>query len=304
MPDLRDADPTRAAPPRNAALVRVVANRLAEQTSTWDRRPPAASSRPAWPTDLTAKPQPEGGHPAPLPVDPATPIELPRSALAQPGLTAGSSAPESSQQSTMSSPEIQPRGEGNDRSGLPVGALARGTSVQAPATLVPDLPRTAAEWNDSRGESIRTRPSGRSTTSAEQVPSVSSNLGSVSGLGALPRGRTGIDPGPGGEALPPTPPGVRAHLATMMPGLTMAAPASAEGAALGMGGGFRSGTEGDGGDFSFQASAGGGGGTNSTIDLSKTNELLQQVLDAVRQRSSKIDSSLPNGGSPVYAERL
>ncbi len=124
MPDLRDAEPTRAAPPRNDALVRVVANRLAEQTSTWNRRPPAAPSRPAWPTDLTAQPQPEGSHPALLPVDPATPIELPRSALAQPGLTAGNFVPEMSQQSTMSSPETHPRGEGDDRSASPVGALA------------------------------------------------------------------------------------------------------------------------------------------------------------------------------------
>jgi hypothetical protein len=46
----------------------------------------------------------------------------------------------------------------------------------------------------------------------------------------------------------------------------------------------------------FSASASEGG----SIDLSKTNELLQQLVDAVRKQQS---SSLPIGGPLVYADR-
>ena len=38
----------------------------------------------------------------------------------------------------------------------------------------------------------------------------------------------------------------------------------------------------------------------STVDLSRTNELLQQLIDAVRKQRG---SSLPPGGPPVYPDR-
>jgi hypothetical protein len=44
----------------------------------------------------------------------------------------------------------------------------------------------------------------------------------------------------------------------------------------------------------------GSSASTGSLDLSKTNELLQQLLDAVRKQRG---ASLPPGGLPVYPDR-
>lgn len=46
------------------------------------------------------------------------------------------------------------------------------------------------------------------------------------------------------------------------------------------------------------ASSGSGG-----VDMTRTNELLQQIVDALRKQASRSNASLPGGGNLVYSER-
>ena len=83
---------------------------------------------------------------------------------------------------------------------------------------------------------------------------------------------------------------VRNPMASDMRGLSSSGPAGPASGHGGMGQGAA--------DF-----AGGGSPSSqsgNSVDLSKTNELLQQLIDAVRKQS---DSSLPAGGRSVYPER-
>ena len=42
----------------------------------------------------------------------------------------------------------------------------------------------------------------------------------------------------------------------------------------------------------------------ATPELAQTNDLLQQILDAIRKPGTTASSSLPTGGPPVHAERI
>ena len=50
-------------------------------------------------------------------------------------------------------------------------------------------------------------------------------------------------------------------------------------------------------------SSDGNGGSSNSMDLARTNDLLQQILDALRKPSSFSGTSLPVGGNAFYAER-
>ena len=57
-------------------------------------------------------------------------------------------------------------------------------------------------------------------------------------------------------------------------------------------------------DSGVPGNAGGGSGSNSGFDLSKTNELLGQILEALRKQPTTASTSLPAAGPSLYASRL
>jgi len=291
MPDPNDRS-TAAVNPLATAAVRVVADRLAAQTSTWNGRPSAGPSWPPWPVGSTPPPQPAAPGSAPGSVTPPAPAPLDRSVLGRPSLAAGASAPRST--GSADSPGSSAQSQGEPATNLAAGPVAS----DRPATVVPTVPGAASGSGGFGGGAISHSASGRPSISAGGVASPAAGLA----LTAMSGGQSfSSAQGTGNSASEP--PGVRGRLPAMLSSLAIASPGATDGPGMGHGAGFQFATDGGSSGFGSVDSAANGGGGGAVMDLSKTNDLLQQLLDAVRQRKSGSNMLLPSGSSAVYAGR-
>ena len=302
--------------PSPAAAIRAVSDRLAEQRSTWDhsQSPP---SRPAWPiSSSVGKLQPAEtkiGLGPKLVTASTNPIELSPSVLAQPNPAAGESFPIATETAGVSPTKeglAAVRSSDSQAASLAGGQAARPSSVGSPE-VIPQVPGTAPEFGGSGAKSTRNHAASPVALHAAEpqivgqagggmAPSVASSPGFVSST-ASSGGRSNVDPASKGGASVEGSPGVPGRMPAAMSSLAMASPGVSDGGVMGMGNGSFDVGDGNGLRFDSTAAAGSGG---ATMDLSKTNELLQQLVDAVRKQLDTNGTPLPTGGPSVYAERF
>ena len=313
MLDPLASDPIATGPSPTAAI-RAVSDRLAKQRSTWDhlQLPP---SRPAWPTSSVGEWQPaetKVGSGPKLDAASTNPVELARSVLAQPNPAAGESSPIATEIASVS-----PTKEGlaavrssDSQVANPEGEqAARPASVGSPE-VIPQILGTAPEFGGFGAKSTgdhTVSPAAPHAADPQIVgqgggiaPSMALSLGFVSSK-ASSNGRSNVDPASKGGASVAGSPGVPGRMPAAMSSLAMASPGVPDGGMTGMGNGSFDVGGGNGLGFDSTAAAGGGG---ATMDLSKTNELLQQLVDAVRKQRDANSAPLPTGGPAVYAERF
>ncbi len=304
-------------PSTPTAAIRVASNRLAALAPNWER-PKATPSLPAWPQSSVGGPQPTGtGSESKRATASTNAVELNRSDLARPSLVA--SDPSSNATKT---PEVLPTEVGLGATGavdshpaLPTSNQAGQASPTIPSAAIPVVPGTAHGFGGLGGEfasnHVATQTTDSSTPSlVESRSGGGSDGGATSPMarGAIPifplatpsSDRTNINPAVGGGS-PALTPSVRGRIPTAILGSIMSVLGAPNGPAMGSHDGATSGSDISG--FPAMGSNSGGDG-GSAMDLSKTNELLQQIVDAVRKQQGGSGTPLPASGPSVYAERI
>ncbi len=319
MLDPRAHDSTMAAPPSTADAIRAVSNRLAARASIWEG-PKATPSWPAWPHSLVGEPRLAGIGSESKPATASTnAVELNRSVLDRPSLAA--SDPSSDAAKT---PEVSPTEAGpgatraiNSQPAVPASDQAGQASSLVPSAAIPVVPGTAHGFGGLGGE-LANNPASSSTTNSSASGPIEPQSSSgpdggasspmpqgttpVSSIAGSSSGRTNINPSVGGGSTALNH-GVRGRMPAAMSSLAMASPGTPNGPLPGSR--DESPFAAAGGDISgFTSMGSNNSGDGGATDLSKTNELLQQIVDAVRKQQSGGGTPLPAGGPSVYAERI
>lgn len=275
MPDPHETHQVPSPRTPAARAVRVVAAQLAARSSTWGRL--------ASPGPLAT------GHPGATGFDAGPPPAIPADA----GGATFEAAPPPTPGSDL--------GTGD---GGPAAGHAAPPSIEVPAGAVAVPDPAAIAPVATGGDDGPTRAAARSVA-GEPAPLVASPaIGTVLGPGAATlaaEGRPADFPnGEEADEASPPPPMVPGHLPAPLAGLAMMAdPVVGDVAGAGLAGESSFGRDED-GPASFAPRDGGEG---SATDLSRTNELLGQILDALRARRASGAPALPEGLASVHAER-
>ena len=312
--------------PPTVAEVRATSRRLAARAATEDQ-PPPPTALPPWPDTLSAGPVRRVTLAAPVP-DPgavAEAADLRRDALARPALVSDGAEPpvaESEADTTPPDPVAVAIGSEMTGPGRPAaqqssrgvveqprivgtkdvvatptfGALAAQVAETRPGPPGADLP--GDDRFDGGHLAVTTPDLAAAVANSNAEPRtrpVSPLVASSPGLGTDHR----PGPGPDEGEEPGEAPGVSGRLPALIAGLAMTSPAAVEGASPGGNASSPFGTGDD--DFGPAASSSSFAGGGATADLSRTNELLQQILDALRRSSGP---TLDGAGPAEFAGRL
>ena len=148
-----------------------------------------------------------------------------------------------------------------------------------------------------------TRPPGRLADLPGSAPTVAAEDGMDPPIPAASAGGNGLDPAARGDGIEVVTPGVRGRLPAATANLALASAGPPDRGSAGSAGESQGVADDRAGFDSMMTSARDAVG-GAAPELAQTNDLLQQILDAIRKQGTTDGSSLPAGGPPVYAERI
>ena len=287
-PDAKSPPPATTA---GSDAVRIVADRLAARRAAWDRRP---AVQPPSPSSLDPSQSSADGSTA-VTIAPASSIGLSPVGLPEPPLATNDPSVNQYDQATS------PPGETSPDASPTVTAQP----IKMAGGPLPDASSPGPGLSDLGTEATRamTGSPGRVVETSGVVLTVPTRANPAWSAHVAPDRAEASNSAEADDEAAADPPGVRGNMPTSLAGLaTTASRSPAEVSATTPGAfSFVDGVDdtGPGPGSSSQGSEGGAG-----LDMTPTNDLLRQILDAIRKQGPAAASALPAAGSSVYAERF